>query len=257
MNIDFSAPVTHGYKIAQPFGIATANLDLTGQDIKLKEGVYFVLANQLPALLHFGQRKTFGSDFSAEVHILDFEENLYGKNLEVKVLKKLREIQKFQNADALYTQIEQDILHARKYFLRQEIKALWQEVSEEERQNMAQAAAEKIMQNKHYKSASCVLAYQAMKDELPFVDFLEKKFIYPENITEKPDFIIVPGLAASIDGKRLGRGGGFYDQLLAKYPDVPTLIVIPKMALREDIPTEPHDVLIDEVITVSCISQPL
>ena len=114
--LSFSAPVTHGHKIAQKFGIATANLDLDGLDLEpdLEFGVYFVLANKIPALLHFGPRKTFGSDVSAEVHILDFEDDLYGKNLEIEVLKKLRDIQKFQNADALYTQIEKDILQARK-----------------------------------------------------------------------------------------------------------------------------------------------
>jgi len=212
-------------------------------------------------LLHFGVRKTFGSDFSAEVHILDFEEDLYGKRLEVEVLKKLRDIQKFQNADSLYTQIEEDIVKAKKYFLRREIKAAWQNITEEERQAMAQEAADKINQNKHYQNASCVLAYKPMTDEIPFLDLLEKNFIFPETPEGAwqcaPTLIIVPGLAASSDGKRLGRGGGFYDQLLKKYPDVPTLIVLPKMALRESLPTEPHDVLIDEVITVSCTSTPL
>ncbi|XP_061419662.1 5-formyltetrahydrofolate cyclo-ligase [Lethenteron reissneri] len=74
------------------------------------------------------------------------------------------------------------------------------------------------------------------------------------------DLLIVPGLAFSRDGRRLGRGKGFYDRFLCRLrsaargsalaPHPYTLAIAFSMQIHEDIPTEHVDELIDEVLTV-------
>jgi riboflavin kinase/FMN adenylyltransferase len=49
-----------------------------------------------------------------EIHILDFAEDIYGKNVEVRFLQYLRPERKFPNVDALIQQIEVDVQQARK-----------------------------------------------------------------------------------------------------------------------------------------------
>lgn len=64
------------------------------------------------------------------------------------------------------------------------------------------------------------------------------------------DAVIVPGLAFTPDGRRLGQGGGHYDRLLARLaPGVVTIGVCFGEQLRDDLPTEPHDQRVDHVIT--------
>ena len=62
------------------------------------------------------------------------------------------------------------------------------------------------------------------------------------------DLTIVPCAGASPNGRRLGRGAGYYDRFLAKYPGE-TLLLCRQALLRSDIPWEAHDVLIPAVIT--------
>lgn len=62
-----------------------------------------------------------------------------------------------------------------------------------------------------------------------------------------PDLLVVPGLAFTKNGKRLGRGKGHYDRYLSQH-NPHTVSVAFSWALLDDLPTEPHDVLIDKVI---------
>lgn len=66
------------------------------------------------------------------------------------------------------------------------------------------------------------------------------------------DLIIVPGLAFTRDGRRLGRGGGFYDRFLARLPTRTTKIgVCFDLQMVGELPTEPHDERLDAVVTES------
>ena len=72
-----------------------------------------------------------------------------------------------------------------------------------------------------------------------------------ESLTEA-DLIIIPALAASSDGARLGQGGGWYDRaLLHRSPGVAVVSVVFDDEVLESgvIPTEAHDVPIDAIIT--------
>jgi 5-formyltetrahydrofolate cyclo-ligase len=62
--------------------------------------------------------------------------------------------------------------------------------------------------------------------------------------------ILVPGLAFTRDGRRLGRGGGYYDRLLAQHrPHAIALGVCFDLQIVEDLPCEPHDEKVDAVVT--------
>lgn len=65
------------------------------------------------------------------------------------------------------------------------------------------------------------------------------------------DLIVVPGMAFDRNGHRLGRGKGFYDRFLIKYPDVKTIGICFDFQLLEEIPVEPHDRVVNEVLTYS------
>lgn len=69
------------------------------------------------------------------------------------------------------------------------------------------------------------------------------------------DLMILPGFAFDLDGKRLGKGGGFYDAYLTKLKEstnkMPYLIGLAfKEQIRKDIPMTERDFKIDEVITI-------
>ena len=67
-------------------------------------------------------------------------------------------------------------------------------------------------------------------------------------ITDKT-VCIVPGYAFTADGKRLGKGGGYYDRFLAAHPEVFTLGLTYAFLLQAEIPCEPHDIGVNAVIT--------
>ena len=65
-----------------------------------------------------------------------------------------------------------------------------------------------------------------------------------------PDVVIVPGLAFTPRGQRLGQGGGWYDRFLAGVrDDCVTIGVCFHEQLVAEVPTEPHDVAVDVVVT--------
>lgn len=64
------------------------------------------------------------------------------------------------------------------------------------------------------------------------------------------DWVLVPGLAFTPDGRRLGRGAGLYDRFLKKLrPTTRKTGIGFSFQVVKDLPTEPHDVRLDELIT--------
>lgn len=73
---------------------------------------------------------------------------------------------------------------------------------------------------------------------------------------EKIDVILVPGLAFSRNGERMGRGGGFYDRLLAKESlRAHKIGICFDMQVFRDLPLESHDVIMDQIATESGVFQ--
>jgi riboflavin kinase/FMN adenylyltransferase len=81
----------------------------------LPDGVFYALARvndkYIPSLLIKG----FISG-GAEIYIIDWSGDLYGKELEVEILEKLRNIIRFDKVDELIEQIQKDIAEAKSYF---------------------------------------------------------------------------------------------------------------------------------------------
>ena len=64
------------------------------------------------------------------------------------------------------------------------------------------------------------------------------------------DVVVVPGVAFTADGQRLGQGGGWYDRFLAGLRDDAVAIgVCFEAQILDAVPTEPHDVVLDVVVT--------
>ncbi|MFZ3123354.1 MAG: 5-formyltetrahydrofolate cyclo-ligase [Thermodesulfovibrionales bacterium] len=64
------------------------------------------------------------------------------------------------------------------------------------------------------------------------------------------DLIIIPGAAFDVSGNRLGYGAGFYDRLLAEIKNkIPIIAPTYEEQIVENIPSEPHDVRVDKIVT--------
>jgi riboflavin kinase/FMN adenylyltransferase len=106
--------VVHGEGRGRTLGFATANVAVGHSDKLLpRDGVYAVGAasrsHQGPGLLHLGPRPTFrGSPPSIELHLLDFDGDLYGEHVQVEFLARLRDIQPFASASQLVEQMRHD-----------------------------------------------------------------------------------------------------------------------------------------------------
>ena len=116
--------VIHGDRVATGMGFPTANLSPHKQIYPLK-GVYVVqiLLNDkiIKGIANFGERPTAdGTKLLLEAHLFDFDEDIYGKDLEVIPLFHLRPEKKFSGIEDLQTQISQDIDTARKYLVEHE-----------------------------------------------------------------------------------------------------------------------------------------
>lgn len=76
--------------------------------------------------------------------------------------------------------------------------------------------------------------------------------------TKKIDLILIPGLAFDTQGRRLGRGAGFYDRMIDSLPSPRPLLVGVCFAnqIVETVPTEPHDHPMDRVITENGFIKP-
>ena len=73
---------------------------------------------------------------------------------------------------------------------------------------------------------------------------------------EKIDLILVPGLAFSRNGDRMGRGGGFYDRLLARESlRAHKIGICFDMQVFRDLPLESHDIIMDQIGTESGVFQ--
>ncbi len=86
-------------------------------------------------------------------------------------------------------------------------------------------------------------------DELVETEVFGAKILTPPGKKiEEPDILLVPGMAFSQQGERLGRGKAFYDRYLKKFSGQKIGICF-EMQLVERVPTEDHDELVDYVVT--------
>lgn len=106
--------VKEGKKRGGPLlGVPTANLKLV-DELSPKTGVYAVWAEVndrlYKGMANLGYNPTFGQEaLSMEVHILDFDQNIYGQDLKVHFVERIRDERKFSDVEDLKSQIFKDI----------------------------------------------------------------------------------------------------------------------------------------------------
>lgn len=110
--------VVHGQKLGRTIGVPTANIAVKRKALPMT-GVFCVKATRASGevcagIANLGTRPTVdGTTHHLEVHLFDFDDDLYGEHLEVSFLHHLREEVKYPTFDALVAQIKTDILEAR------------------------------------------------------------------------------------------------------------------------------------------------
>jgi 5-formyltetrahydrofolate cyclo-ligase len=113
-----------------------------------------------------------------------------------------------------------------------------------------------------------IMIYQPLRTELPMTDIVKQfnfEIFYPviqgENLipssastgqiipVNEINLIVVPGLFATPDGFRLGRGKGYYDRLLSVFPRSNTVFIGRSWQIIEKIPVDPWDMPVGYYIT--------
>jgi riboflavin kinase/FMN adenylyltransferase len=106
-------PVQHGAKLARSIGFPTANVPL-GDYIRPAAGIYASVTvlpdgRRLPSLSYIGRRPTVdGGDERLEVFLYDFDEDLYGEQIETALTHFIRPDVKFDSLEAMQEQMEDD-----------------------------------------------------------------------------------------------------------------------------------------------------
>lgn len=170
--------------------------------------------------------------------------------------------------------------------LRSQIRAQKRAMTEEEINAASRRLGEQFCSCSQYLQAKTIYGYLPYNQEVRTVPMLEQairdgkrvavpkcygdemRFIYmedltlvekgyagiPEPIADEPvaedptALVLMPGLAFTKEGKRMGYGGGFYDKFLAKEPDHPTVALCYAFQMVEDLPTEAYDIPVDCVL---------
>jgi len=116
-----SGKVMHGQRLGRTLGVPTANVFLHRYRVPLS-GVFVVEVlldgRRLPAVANVGVRPTVGDLVKPilEVHLLDWDGELYGRRITVEFIDRLRSERQFSGVDELLQQINCDIDQARHYF---------------------------------------------------------------------------------------------------------------------------------------------
>jgi len=180
-----------------------------------------------------------------------------------------------------------DTLEAKKT-LRKEIKSLKAHLSDSQKLKAEEKVLGGLLRDKRFIASHNIIAYSSLPDELPTDNIIHtlikqghdiylpvivgdniefhmyegEENLFSESLfgikeptssckslpDDEPVSIIVPGIAFTIDGKRLGRGGGYYDRYLTKQKNSYKVGVGFACQCVSEIPTEDFDITMDKVI---------
>lgn len=173
-----------------------------------------------------------------------------------------------------------------KQALRKEIRDLKRAMTEEEIVARSEKLGRLFADSQAYLEAKTIYGYLPYNQEVRTVPMLEQAlkdgkkvavpkvfgdtmhFIYlqdlscvekgyagiPEPVANEPvaedktALVLMPGLAFTRNGDRMGYGGGFYDRFLAEEPDHPTLALCYDFQIVDKLPTEEFDIPVDTVL---------
>jgi 5-formyltetrahydrofolate cyclo-ligase len=147
--------------------------------------------------------------------------------------------------------------------LRDEMRHRVRELTAEDRQSLSDEICERVLELTPWAEAQNIVLFTPLPSE-PIITPLKldcdaRKIacaVVPPSpkadlrLPESIDLVLVPGLAFSQDRHRLGRGGGFFDRLLAgPAANAFKLGICFSFQLLDSIPAEPHDIVMDAVVT--------
>lgn len=170
--------------------------------------------------------------------------------------------------------------------LRRQIRDRKRAMTEEEIVSRSKKLGELFAKSQIYKNAKTIYGYLPYNQEVRTIPMLERalqdgkrvavpkvygntmRFIYIEDMTQvekgyagipepigdspvaedKRALVLMPGLAFTKKGDRMGYGGGFYDRFLAEEPEHPTLALCYEFQVVEYLPTEEYDIPVDTVL---------
>lgn len=177
----------------------------------------------------------------------------------------------------------------RKKGLRQKMLAMRRALSANETESRSSSLKENILSLPEYKNAKKIMAFLAMKGESNLDGFIRQALLdgkevyipvclperqmeagrlidmehfekgplglrnlpagYEVTSPESLDLVLIPGLAVSQEGIRLGRGAGYYDRYLARVPFEKRVAALWDFQVIPDIPSEPFDQKIAKIVT--------
>ncbi|MBN1936152.1 MAG: bifunctional riboflavin kinase/FAD synthetase [Anaerolineae bacterium] len=117
-----SGEVVHGAKRGRDLGFPTANVAVTPNRIVPANGIYATWAylgdERYPSVTNIGTRPSFDNGArSIEAYLLDFTDSIYGYDLVLEFVARLRPEQRFANVQDLIARIEQDVVEARRILI--------------------------------------------------------------------------------------------------------------------------------------------
>ena len=118
--ITLTGEVVHGKGLGRTVGMPTANLLVIEGELP-EAGVYAgrveVEGNQYNAVTNIGKRPSVDQDqkVTVESFIMDFEGDLYGRQMKLELVKYLRPVRKFSGLEGVLEQVKKDIAEAKKY----------------------------------------------------------------------------------------------------------------------------------------------
>lgn len=148
--------------------------------------------------------------------------------------------------------------------LRKQIKQEIQKLSAADRDTASLFVCLQILGTAEWQQANTVLLYNALPDEINLQLLIDdargsgKEIILPDQSANAPviptevlaevNLAIIPGRAFTRNGKRLGRGGGWYDRLLSQLK-CPKWGVAFACQIKKDIPTDEWDIRMNKIIS--------
>jgi riboflavin kinase/FMN adenylyltransferase len=111
----FEGEVVSGDRRGRELGVPTANLVPDDAYVAPGHGVYAAAAEGYPTAVNVGVRPTFesGRGLLVEAHLIGFEGDLYGKQLRIAFLERMRGEKRFESVETLVEQMRQDLVQAR------------------------------------------------------------------------------------------------------------------------------------------------
>jgi len=113
-NFILTGKVVYGDGLGKKIDFPTANIEIK-ETYKIipKNGVYLVKtkinSNTYFGMMNIGIRPTVGgTNKSLEIHFFNFKDNIYGKNVSIEIIKKIRDEEKFSSIDQLKIQLKKD-----------------------------------------------------------------------------------------------------------------------------------------------------